>query len=647
MRLRPLALLAAFAILAGVAMTPPAEAVVTFNEIRVDQVSVDDDEYIELAGTPLESLDGMSIIVLGDSSSSDAGGGAIEAIIDLQGFSIQADGFFVIAESTFPSAFLTGTPTPDITVNMNLENSQNSSFLLVTARNDSLIASFAGSDVDQDDDGSIDADGDWTGDGSLDGAPWSSILDSVALIGDGSLITYGPTVGPDPTNGAPVHIYKCSDTGVWMFGLNSSDAFDTPDAVNVGCLSPVPTFVFERRDPCVPIASEQAKVIVGVRNSTSAKAIYSVDGVAAGEVALNADSTKTDTTFYSGFLPGQGSNGALVEYFIRAYNANPDSSDNFDQGYFVGTVSIGDLRVNDGLGNNIYEFYGARVQGNVTVEFGKFSGIRTDGYIQDATGGINVFEFDIHPVFQAASPGDLLTVAGILDQFNGKLEITADVSVCDTLLIENEGAGAVPAPKEIQPCGVNESNEGLLVKLVFAELDTAGTNGLFGSNQSLDIDNCAASTSLDVFIDGDTDIPGNAVTSAQYEVTGIVTQFGGYDLAPRQLSDLTPVTHTVGVGDSPRRHTLGLLQNSPNPFRSFSEIHFQVPSSPGAGEHAPVFLDVFDVQGRKVATLVDELLGAGEYSVTVDRNKLGIGTGVYFYRLDVGGETLTRKLIVE
>jgi hypothetical protein len=57
-----------------------------------------------------------------------------------------------------------------------------------------------------------------------------------------------------------------------------------------------------------------------------------------------------------------------------------------------------------------------------------------------------------------------------------------------------------------------------------------------------------------------------------------------------------------------------------------------------------VALKVFDVLGREVATLVNEKLPAGSY--TVQLNAEDLASGIYFARLASGGRMLTMKLVV-
>jgi len=79
-------------------------------------------------------------------------------------------------------------------------------------------------------------------------------------------------------------------------------------------------------------------------------------------------------------------------------------------------------------------------------------------------------------------------------------------------------------------------------------------------------------------------------------------------------------------------------QNYPNPFNPTTTIRFCV------GTYGHTSLRVFDVQGREVATLVNEEKDAGSYQVQFDGT--GLSSGVYYYRLQAGGFSLTKKLLL-
>jgi hypothetical protein len=76
-----------------------------------------------------------------------------------------------------------------------------------------------------------------------------------------------------------------------------------------------------------------------------------------------------------------------------------------------------------------------------------------------------------------------------------------------------------------------------------------------------------------------------------------------------------------------------LFQNYPNPFNPSTVIRYHLPAGQaGLPVTGRVMLTVYDVLGQEVKTLVDEIQGAGEHSVSWEPGELP--TGVYFYRLE-------------
>jgi photosystem II stability/assembly factor-like uncharacterized protein len=80
------------------------------------------------------------------------------------------------------------------------------------------------------------------------------------------------------------------------------------------------------------------------------------------------------------------------------------------------------------------------------------------------------------------------------------------------------------------------------------------------------------------------------------------------------------------------------LVNYPNPFNGSTVLQYSVP------ENGPVSLHVFDVLGREIAGLVDEVLPAGEYRLAWQSSPLP--SGVYFSRLISAGRMTTRKMLL-
>ena len=98
---------------------------------------------------------------------------------------------------------------------------------------------------------------------------------------------------------------------------------------------------------------------------------------------------------------------------------------------------------------------------------------------------------------------------------------------------------------------------------------------------------------------------------------------------------------SLGGPALPQGFALG--QNYPNPFNPSTIIPYQLPTA------APVRLEVFNVLGQRVATLVDAERPAGFHAAVWDAtNAAGqaVAAGVYMYRLTAGGEQHTRRMVL-
>ena len=97
----------------------------------------------------------------------------------------------------------------------------------------------------------------------------------------------------------------------------------------------------------------------------------------------------------------------------------------------------------------------------------------------------------------------------------------------------------------------------------------------------------------------------------------------------------------VGRPEAPAKFALG--QNHPNPFNPATTIGFELP------EKAFATLHVYDVAGRRVATVLSKELPAGPQRVIWDGKTAGgkpVASGVYFYSLTAGGRTATKKMVL-
>ena len=93
-------------------------------------------------------------------------------------------------------------------------------------------------------------------------------------------------------------------------------------------------------------------------------------------------------------------------------------------------------------------------------------------------------------------------------------------------------------------------------------------------------------------------------------------------------------------------NTFSLDQNYPNPFNPETRIDFSVPSH---GTGINVSIEIFNILGRKIRTLVSQKIAPGNHSVIWDStNDAGqaVSTGVYYYNMHAGEYIQTRKMFL-
>jgi hypothetical protein len=114
----------------------------------------------------------------------------------------------------------------------------------------------------------------------------------------------------------------------------------------------------------------------------------------------------------------------------------------------------------------------------------------------------------------------------------------------------------------------------------------------------------------------------------------------------RQM-DLDGTVHTTGgirvdvltgVREEALPKEFALRQNFPNPFNPSTAISFDVPRA------SQVRLEIFNLLGERVGTLVDEMRQAGYYTVRFDGTTLA--SGIYFYRLTAGEVKMMKRMVL-
>lgn len=383
---KKLTLLLGAALIPGVA----AQAALKISELRVDESGTDANEWFEISGTPGESLDDVWYIVLGDHSNFNNpdtaapyyGSGVVEYALDLSGFEIPADGYFLCATTTFQIDNY-GVTVDDIDYEVSLvifENSDNVTHCLVRG--------YKGSQVTQPSDqwGDLAVDIDPTDSGVLvDPLPWDETIDAIGLVeipNDSTdpapeELVYGELlgfedIGPDGAF-VPGTVYRGNNDGAWNIGLFGQftevdgkvvlrdDASDTPGAANID--SPEQNATLPNPEDFEPFAAAPGMEIsiVGSDMAGATEVLYGTSSVA---FTVVSDSEITFT------VPG----GAVAATVTVTTPAGTTESGDMLQVYEAGLGVIVAEDFESGFG----DFTAESVASNADWATGSFSG---NGYV--------------------------------------------------------------------------------------------------------------------------------------------------------------------------------------------------------------------------------------------------------------------------
>jgi hypothetical protein len=185
---------------------------------------------------------------------------------------------------------------------------------------------------------------------------------------------------------------------------------------------------------------------------------------------------------------------------------------------FANAQTISDAR-NMGIGQTV------TIRGVVTngTELGSIR------YVQDATGALPIYGTGLNGLLR----GDSVTATGPLLDFSGLLEI----SPVSTFTDHGPAPGGLPTPLIIPLSVVNESIEAQLVRV--DNVTFVQTGNFATGNSTVQITD--GSTTLDVRINGTTNIDGSAIPTGPVSIIALVGQFNAnYQLVPRDLNDIFP-----------------------------------------------------------------------------------------------------------
>ena len=201
---------------------------------------------------------------------------------------------------------------------------------------------------------------------------------------------------------------------------------------------------------------------------------------------------------------------------------------------FDSVVAINTFNSNDA--NGVADSLGAMKWIKVIVTSIDFDGnAGYSFYGEDATDGINIYNFADQSGYTAPMMGDSLYIHGEVEQFRGLTELKPD-----SIYVLNSGNALPAASVETT---LDETTESELIQLIGFTLADATQWPAAGSSANVDITN--GTDTMTMRVDSDTDIDGSNAPSGAFDVTGIGSQYDfsspydeGYQIFPRQLTDI-------------------------------------------------------------------------------------------------------------
>ncbi|MDP6801577.1 MAG: FlgD immunoglobulin-like domain containing protein [Gemmatimonadota bacterium] len=388
--------------------------------------------------------------------------------------------------------------------------------------------------------------------------------------------------------------------------------------------------------------SLQVEVVVSATNPVSSINLFR-NGILVKSTGTGGSPSYTWNTYDT---PGPGE----FSYVVRVSQADGDRA--WTSPIWVSSTSsfttpLAQVNEDDANGLPVMWFQNVMVQGIVTVDTDTLDTTDNLFYLQDDTGGVQVWEVGAQTTPVAL--GDNVLVSGFVNTYQGQTVI-----IPSSVQIQNSGATS-PTPVELSTASLaagGELYEGQLA--VLRNVSTvSGSWPAADTSTVVTVDD--GSGPCDLFIDGDTSWDELGAPVEPFSITGILWQedtsmpyLSGHRLTPRYAEDIvnqTGVNDPVALPNHHSIHGTRITDNTPNPFRPATTIRFEIAGS----REVAASLAVYDITGRRVRTLVQKTLPPGEFEILWngrDSDGRKLAAGVYFARLQAEGVEDSRKMVL-
>jgi hypothetical protein len=275
------------------------------------------------------------------------------------------------------------------------------------------------------------------------------------------------------------------------------------------------------------------------------------------------------------------------------------------------------------------------VKGVVTSNSSDFGG---PFFMRDAAGPWN--SVYVYRPGADVSRGDIVTVSGIVDEYYGWTELSST----DYLYVHSSGPLPV-ADSVANTVLMADSVSVEAYESCFINLDMMEVTAYLDAFGEWEVDDTLATAAVPV---GDFAVAEGS--GYAYPGLGSIVNIQGcwryyyqHILEPRDSADIVILVPCPTGVEATDRLATRVDQNAPNPFTSGTTIKFSVPTE------TRVRVAVYDVTGRRVKDLADQVMTPGEYTVSWDgkdsRNE-DVGPGIYFYEFTTPKGSIQKKMVL-